>query len=137
VWAIDHLDGTLHYGFPLLEDIPGFKIGHHGPGRDTDPDRVARDPQAGDEATFRPVLREMIPQADGPLLSMKVCLYTNSPDHHFVIDRHPTFDRVTVACGFSGHGFKFASVVGEILADLAIDGATKLPAQFLQLGRLL
>jgi sarcosine oxidase len=135
VWAIDHLDGTLHYGFPLLGDVPGFKIGHHGPGRETDPDRVARDPQAGDEETFRPVLRAMIPQADGAVLSMKVCMYTNSPDHHFMIDRHPTFERVILACGFSGHGFKFASVVGEILADLAVEGKTGLPVGFLGLGR--
>jgi sarcosine oxidase len=135
VWAIDHLDGTLHYGFPLLTDVPGFKIGHHGPGRETDPDRVVRDPEPGDEETFRPVLREMIPGADGPVLSMKVCMYTNSPDHHFIVDRHPRHERVTLACGFSGHGFKFASVMGEILADRSMNGETKLPAQFLGLGR--
>jgi sarcosine oxidase len=136
VWAIDHLDGTLHYGFPMMEDVPGFKVAHHGPGTATDADQVARDPQPGDEDTFRPVLREMIPAADGPLLSMKVCLYTNSPDGHFIIDRHPHHPRSTIACGFSGHGFKFASVVGEILADFAMEGSTKLPAQFLQLSRL-
>jgi sarcosine oxidase len=135
VWAIDHLDGTLHYGFPMMDDVPGLKVAHHGPGAATDPDRVARDPQPGDEQTFRPILREMIPVADGPLLSMRVCMYTNSPDGHFIIDRHPRHPRVTIACGFSGHGFKFASVVGEILADLAIEGSTNLPAQFLQLSR--
>ena len=131
----DHLDGTLHYGAPLMEDVPGFKIGHHGPGRETDPDRVAREVQAGDEASFRPVLGDMIPAADGALLSMKVCMYTNSPDHHFIIDRHPGDERVTLACGFSGHGFKFASVVGEILAGLGGRGKTGLPAQFLGLKR--
>ena len=77
----------------------------------------------------------MIPAADGPLLSMKVCLYTNSPDQHFIIDRHPLHDRVTIACGFSGHGFKFASVVGEILADYATSGKIALPAQFLRIDR--
>ena len=66
---------------------------------------------------------------------MRICMYTNSPDHHFIIDRHPAHPRVTLACGFSGHGFKFASVVGEILADLATEGKTKLPAQFLGLSR--
>ena len=131
VWAIDHLDGTLHYGFPMMPDVPGLKIAHHAPGAVTNPDHVARDPQPGDEQTVRPILREMIPDANGSLLSMKVCLYTNSPDGHFIIDRHPAHERVTIACGFSGHGFKFASVVGEILADLAMSGATKLPAQFL------
>jgi sarcosine oxidase len=135
VWAIDHLDGTIHYGFPMMDDVPGFKLAHHAPGPATDPDRVARDPQPGDEETFRPILRTMIPSADGPLLSMKVCLYTNTPDGHFIIDHHAAHDNVTIACGFSGHGFKFASVVGEILADLAMDGSTKLPAQFLGLDR--
>jgi sarcosine oxidase len=62
--------------------------------------------------------------------------YTNSPDRHFIIDRHPGHDRVTVACGFSGHGFKFSSAVGEVLADLAMDGATKIPIDFFRLDRL-
>ena len=136
VWAIDRLDGTIHYGFPMMSDVPGFKLAHHGPATPTDPDRVAREVLPGDQQTFRPVLRAMIPAADGPLLSMKVCLYTNSPDHHFIIDRHPRHDRVTIACGFSGHGFKFASVVGEILADYATAGATRHPAGFLGLRRL-
>jgi sarcosine oxidase len=137
VWAIDHLDGTIHYGFPMMDDVPGFKLAHHSPGSVADPDKVARDPQPGDEETFRPILRKMIPAADGPLLSMKVCMYTNSPDGHFIIDRHPKHERVTVACGFSGHGFKFASVVGEILADLAMSGMARLPLEFLALSRLI
>ena len=66
---------------------------------------------------------------------MRTCLYTNSPDSHFIIDRHPRLPGVTVACGFSGHGFKFASVVGEVLADLAAEGATRHPIGFLGLGR--
>ena len=135
VWAIDHLDGSIHYGFPMMNDIPGFKLAHHAPGPFTDPDRVARDVQPGDEGTFRPVLKQMIPGADGPVLSMKVCLYTNTPDHHFIIDRHPAHDRVSIACGFSGHGFKFASVVGEILADLATGSGPRPEAEFLGLRR--
>jgi glycine/D-amino acid oxidase-like deaminating enzyme len=66
---------------------------------------------------------------------MRTCLYTNSPDSHFIIDHHPKLPRVILACGFSGHGFKFASVVGEILADYATRGKTDLPAQFLGLSR--
>lgn len=135
VWAIDHLDGTINYGFPMINDVPGFKLAHHAPGPVTDPDRVARDVQPGDEDTFRPLLRTMIPSADGPLLSMKVCLYTNTPDGHFILDRHPAHDNVTIACGFSGHGFKFASVIGEILADLTLKGSSELPARFLGLHR--
>jgi sarcosine oxidase len=62
-------------------------------------------------------------------------MYTNSPDHHFILDRHPAHQRVTVACGFSGHGFKFASVIGEALADLALNGRSDLPIGFLGLNR--
>ena len=76
-----------------------------------------------------------LPELSGPILSMDVCLYTNSPDGHFIIDMHPEHDSVVIACGFSGHGFKFAPVMGEALADLAQYGKTSLPIQFLSLGR--
>ena len=75
------------------------------------------------------------PARDGPILAMRTCLYTNSPDSHFIIDRHPNRPRVWIACGFSGHGFKFASVVGEVLADYATLGKTELPAKFLDFSR--
>jgi sarcosine oxidase len=135
VWAIGNKDGSLYYGFPMMSDNPGVKVAFHSPGLPTDPDRVIRDVLAEDEQTFRPALKRFLPTADGPLLALRTCLYTNSPDHHFIIDRHPRHPNVTIACGFSGHGFKFASVVGEILADLATEGQTKLPAQFLGLSR--
>jgi sarcosine oxidase len=135
VWAIDHLDGTIHYGFPMLPDNPGVKVAHHWRGPRADPDTVMREPQPGDEADFRSVLSKFIPEADGPLLSIRTCLYTNSPDGHFIIDRLPKHDRVTIACGFSGHGFKFATVVGEVLADLATKGKSELPINFLGFGR--
>jgi sarcosine oxidase len=135
VWVIETGQGGQHYGFPMMPDRPGFKLALHKVAEETDPDRVNRDVQPGDEQTFRPLLRDYIPDADGPLLSLATCLYTNSPDSHFIIDVHPQRPNVTIACGFSGHGFKFASVVGEILADYATDGRTNLPAQFLGLRR--
>ncbi|MFM7186051.1 MAG: FAD-dependent oxidoreductase, partial [Planctomycetota bacterium] len=61
----------------------------------------------------------------------EVCLYTMSPDHHFVVGMHPGHPQVAIAAGFSGHGFKFASVIGAVLADLALDGITPLPVGFL------
>jgi len=136
VWAIDRPDGSLYYGFPMMpgSEAPGLKVAWHGPGAETDPDRVVRDEQPGDEQSFRPALTQYLPDADGPLLALRTCLYTNSPDHHFIIDRHPQHENVTIACGFSGHGFKFASVIGEMLADLAMEGKTSLPAEFLRLG---
>ncbi len=62
-------------------------------------------------------------------------MYTVTPDEHFIVDRHPAYDRVTVACGFSGHGFKFSSAIGEALADIALEGRSDLPVGFLGLGR--
>ena len=134
VWAIEK-SGGLYYGFPMMPDSPGFKLADHSFGTPTDPDHVAREVTPDDEKTFRPALARYVPEADGPTLAMRVCLYTHSPDHHFIVDRHPVHERVTVACGFSGHGFKFASVVGEVLADLALTGRTALPIAFLGLSR--
>jgi sarcosine oxidase len=134
VWAFDAGDGGQFYGFPMMPDNPGFKLARHFPGSTVDPDTVLRVPTDGDEETFRPALRQ-IPEADGHLLSLRVCLYTYSPDSHFIIDRHPQHSRVTLACGFSGHGFKFASVVGQALADLATKGGTEHPIGFLGLSR--
>jgi sarcosine oxidase len=140
VWAVGHDDGSLYYGFPLSagDGGVGLKLAHHARGPVTDPDHVARDPQPGDDRSVRDFIARFMPDADGPTLAQRVCLYTNCPDSHFVIDRHPRHDgRVVLACGFSGHGFKFASVAGEILADLATRGATGLPIEFLSLRRFL
>ena len=135
VWGIEAPDASLSYGFPMLPDNPGLKVARHGTGAVTDPDTVQRQATAADEAEVRGIVRAHVPDGDGPLLSMRICLYTNSPDGHFIIDFYPGQPRVLLACGFSGHGFKFASVVGEILADLATDGRTPLPAAFLGLSR--
>jgi sarcosine oxidase len=135
VWAIDSPRGSIWYGFPITDEPPGFKIALHARGSVADPDQVNREISPDDEKTFRECLTGYIPRADGPVLSMRTCLYTNSPDSHFIIDRHPRLQRVLLACGFSGHGFKFASVVGEVLADYATRGKTDLPARFLGLSR--
>lgn len=134
-WAIDNLDGSSHYGFPMTVDSPGFKVAHNGTGAAADPDRVVRTAMPEDEHTFRGMLRSRIPDADGPVLSLRICLYTNSPDRYFIIDRHPTHSRVVLACGFSGHGFKFATVVGQILSDLITRGKTEHSIGFLGLSR--
>lgn len=140
VWAVDrnpreHYAG-VHYGFPMAPGDPGFKLALHLPGSPTDPDNICRDVLPGDEETFRPFLQQVLPDADGPLLAHAACLYTNSPDSHFILDRHPQYDHVTFACGFSGHGFKFASVVGEVMADLSVKGTSDWPVDFLRLSRL-
>ncbi|MCX5658709.1 MAG: N-methyl-L-tryptophan oxidase [Planctomycetota bacterium] len=137
VWALDApgVEGGVHYGLPMMTENPGFKVALHRAMTPTDPDRVARDPQPGDLETFRPMLREIVPDGDGPLLALRVCLYTNSPDKHFILDTHPAHPNVALACGFSGHGFKFSAVVGEIMADLAQHGKARLPIEFLGLKR--
>jgi sarcosine oxidase len=85
--------------------------------------------------SFKEILAQYIPGSVGPLLKSCTCLYTNTPDQHFILGKHPENNRVTIAGGFSGHGYKFASVIGEILADLAIDGSTRHPIEFLSLDR--
>ena len=127
----------------MMNDNPGLKVAQHWPMKATDPDNVVRDPLPGDLDTFMPVLQRVLPGAipeTSAVLALRPCLYTNSPDSHFIIDRHPDpryRDRVIIACGFSGHGFKFASVIGEALADLAMHGKTDLPIDFLSMGRVI
>jgi sarcosine oxidase len=135
VWAIDHPDGTQHYGFPLAPGAEALKVAHHHHGPPTDPDAVDRRRLPGDEDDFRPALRRFLPGADGPLHETRICMYTTSPDSHFIVDRHPRHENVIIACGFSGHGFKFATVMGEVLADLALEGSTRHPINFLRLRR--
>lgn len=123
------------YGFPV-ETIPGFKIGlYHHLEENVDPDTMDREPNVADETVLRAAVDRYFPEASGPTLTLKTCLFTNSPDEHFILDTLPDLPQVTIGAGFSGHGFKFSSVVGEILADLALDGTTSHDIGFLGLGR--
>ncbi len=136
VWAIDPPDGAFLCGFPIHpEGSAGVKVAFHVQGPPTDPDTDPRLPTQADETELRRAMETFIPDAPGSLLSMRVCLYTNSPDHSFIVDRHPEYPNVTVACGFSGHGFKFASVMGEAIADLATEGRSRLPIGFITFRR--
>jgi sarcosine oxidase len=114
-----------YYGFPVY-GIPGFKIGRYHHREETvDPDRIDRSVHLEDEAVLRDFAARYFPDGAGPTLTLKVCMFTNSPDEHFLLGVAPKDPRVVVAAGFSGHGFKFCSVVGEILADLAEQGTTR------------
>jgi sarcosine oxidase len=113
------------YGCPPY-GVPGFKIGkYHHRRENVDPESIDREIHPEDEAVLREGIRRYFPDADGPTVAMKTCMFTNSPDEHFILDAHPEADNVYIAAGFSGHGFKFASVVGEIMTDLALDGGKK------------
>ncbi len=131
-----------YYGFPILPESKfgapiGLKLAHHYPAFTTDPDHVNRQITPGDEEDLKYVLDKYFHDVF-EILSYKICLYANSPDEDFIIDHLPGYDdHVVVACGFSGHGFKFVSVIGEILADLAIEGESKLPIEFLSSKRFL
>jgi sarcosine oxidase len=135
VWILEHPDGSNHYGFPMLPDNPGLKLASHKRSSATDAETLDRSVHDSDEQAVRGVLRDFLPAANGPVLSVRVCMYTNSPDHQFIIDRHPRHANVIIACGFSGHGFKCASAIGQALAELALDGKSSLPIEFLALRR--
>jgi glycine/D-amino acid oxidase-like deaminating enzyme len=85
-------------------------------------------------AKYLPALAGPLPSAFARVTQIKTCLYTMTPDEHFLIDRHPEWRNLVFAAGFSGHGFKFAPVVGEALADMITLGETSLPIGFLRIG---
>lgn len=141
-WGAEGRDdpGGLWYGLPMLGELsprPGMKVGHHYPGPVVDPNhQEVRMPRSDDAERMLPHIARYVPEAVGSLLGLGVCLYTLSPDGHFVLDRHPEHpQRVSFACGLSGHGFKLAPVLGEALADWALEGTTELPVEFLGLER--
>ncbi len=108
------------YGFPDTGD--GVKVALHHFGPVVSPDAVDRTVSAAEIDHFRGILQRYLPAANGPLRATGVCTYTNVPDEHFIIDRHPSASRVWVASPCSGHGFKFSSAIGEVLADLVTTG---------------
>jgi len=141
-WMIaDDAKPGLFYGFPVLpvgrfNGPIGFKIGHHYEGEIADPDTISRVPTADDEANLIDTLDKFFPEGYKATHVIKTCMYCNTPDGNFILDFLPDYDNaVVVAAGFSGHGFKFASVIGEIMCDLAIKGNTNLPIEFLSAKR--
>jgi sarcosine oxidase len=124
----------FYYGFPIIDER-GHKAARHDGGAPADPAALDRTVTAADADECRAFLREHLPEVDGAMRVGQVCMYTVTPDRHFIIDRHPEYPRVVVAAGFSGHGFKFAPVVGEILADLAEKGHTDWPIVMFAIGR--
>jgi sarcosine oxidase len=118
----------MHYGIPpnSANVAGGIKVAkHHHRDEIVDPDDYDRTVSQADEALIRAALVDHVPAANGRLLAAKTCLYTVTPDGDFLIDRLPGSPRIIVASPCSGHGFKFAPVIGEILADLATRGETR------------
>ena len=130
------VDEGRYYGFPDFAG-QGFKIGrYHHLEEAADPDTLDREcVRDEDRRILRDFAEHYFPGGAGPDLLHKVCMFTNTPDEHFIIDRHPEYEQVHFAAGFSGHGYKFASVIGEILADLALQGTTSHDIHFLRADR--
>ena len=125
----------VFYGFPKL-DARGVKIAEHTGGSPVDdPLAVRRDIDRGEELRLREFLAAHLPDISPSVSDHAVCLYTMTPDEHFLVDRHPWHANVVFAAGLSGHGFKFVPVLGRALAELMLDGRTELPIGFLSLGR--
>ena len=130
-------DGERYfYGFPAQEPW-GLKLAEHNVSHDlvADPLRLNRALAPDDEPLVRDFLARFFPSLQPERSKHAVCMYSLTPDKHFVLDIHPECPAVVLGAGFSGHGFKFASVMGEILAELALEGDTQHPIEFLRLSR--
>lgn len=123
IYILEYAPEAFVYGFPAMGD-EGIKIAHHHSGELCTPSSIRREVSTEETARMRGLLSRYLPDGNGDLLETATCMYTNTPDGHFIIGRHPARPAVILACGFSGHGFKFAPVIGEILADLATEGRT-------------
>ncbi len=120
---IDVTWGEFFYGFPVFGS-EGVKVARHGLGQPVSPDACNRTPDAEYIEHLSAFMRKRIPDAAGEALYAQVCLYTETPDEDFIIDIHPNCPDLILATGFSGHGFKFSSLVGRILAEMALQEET-------------
>lgn len=129
-------EGEFIYGVPAITE-EGVKLGWHQTLEAVaDPSLVDRSlPQKAWQQVDK-VVNERMPSLAGQFRSHRMCLYTLSPDRHFILDNAPNLPRAAIGCGFSGHGFKLAPAVGKVLVDYALNGTTTLPAEFLRRGRL-
>ena len=121
------------YGFPAIDGR--IKVATHGLGATTDPDTVDRTVRDDEVEAMRARLATYLPDANGRFDRAAVCLYANTPDGHFVIDRHPDHADVLVLSVCSGHGFKFSPAIGDLAADLLLEGATDFDLEPFRLAR--
>jgi sarcosine oxidase len=118
VYIWEYGAGKLFYGFPDLGE--GIKIGFHHGGRHIRPEELQQDATAADISAIEDIAREYL-AIDPEYQASSVCMYTNTPDEHFIIDAHPGYENILIASPCSGHGFKFSSIIGKILCELACD----------------
>lgn len=125
----------LFYGFPQINES-GVKLAEHTGGLPVaDPLNVDRSLNIGEQQQIESFLVDYLPGVSCECTAHAVCMYTMSPDGHFIVGRHRRYPQVAFAAGLSGHGFKFTSVLGEILAELSLDGHTRHSIEFLSQDR--
>jgi sarcosine oxidase len=133
IYICEHAPRKFFYGFPDLGD--GIKVAVHHQGEATQPDSVRREVGTEEVESMRSLLRQFLPAADGPLKATKVCIYTNTPDEHFILDRHPVHSQVLLASPCSGHGFKFSSAIGELAAMMMCGQQPSLDLRLFSINR--
>ncbi|MEU7427139.1 N-methyl-L-tryptophan oxidase [Streptomyces sp. NPDC040750] len=138
IYVWEDTAGVQVYGFPAIDGPEGgAKVAFFRKGRVTTPETIDRTVHDDEIRAMADHMSHHVPDLPGTFLKAATCMYSTTPDEHFVIARHPLHpESVTVACGFSGHGFKFVPVVGEILADLALTGSTAHPIGLFDPARL-
>ena len=137
IWIYEPDDGNMFYSVPAVDGEDSVKAAFfRADGKPADPESIDREVHDEEVAFIRGYLARHVPSMNGALVDAKTCMYTNTPDEHFVISTHPDHPQISLAAGFSGHGYKFCSVVGEILADLATDGKTEHPIELFSPTRL-
>jgi sarcosine oxidase len=137
IFIAENENAQQFYGFPAIDGPHGgVKVAYFRKGIECTPETIDRTVGEQEIREMRAEVAALLPGLDGPCVDSATCMYSNTPDQHFVIARHPDSVNVTVACGFSGHGFKFVPVVGEILADLATTGTTEHPIALFDPRRL-
>jgi sarcosine oxidase len=135
-WGVDVGDGSLFYGFPALAPEGELKLARHAHGPVANPSVADREPELDELDDPSSLVRRFLPDLGEAPMRAGICLYTNSPDSHFIIDRHPEHSNVVFATGFSGHGFKFAPAVGQIIRELVEAEPPSHPEPFFALSRL-
>lgn len=134
IYIWEQTNGRSFYGFPEIGGA--VKVAQHHSDQLTTPDTIDRVVHPAEVDEMRALLARHLPALDGELVEANTCMYTNSPDHHFIIDWHPLHKQVVVASGFSGHGFKFSSAVGELLGRMVLDPQRHRPIDLFRLSRL-
>jgi sarcosine oxidase len=137
IYVWEDAAGVQIYGFPA-QDGPdgGVKVAFFRKGVPCTPADIDRTVHGFEIEAMRAQLADKLPGLASEFLRAKTCMYTNTPDEHFVLTTHPEFTQVTVACGFSGHGFKFVPVIGEIITDLVATGTSTHPIDLFDPARL-